>query len=509
MKEFQKGKNVKLFVNGQGFEMLLINLLNNLDIYEVSGKTDIDISSVEFNSKYVKRNSIFIAIQGLNVDGHQFITDAMNKGASCIVVENKKVFDELKDNSKITIIYVDNSKKAMALIANAFYGYPTAKMKLIGVTGTNGKTTSTFLLKSILESAGKKVGLIGTIDYWINDICLPASKTTPESVRLFELFAKMREANVEYVVMEVSSIALFLERVYGLKYDVAAFTNLTQDHLDFHGNFENYFKSKKILFDENLKKDGFAIYNNDDSYGKKIVADFEGKKYSYGLNNSDFTAEILNLSFNGISINIKHDNEIVKVDSDLTGKFNVYNILLAYSISRVLKFDNETIISGIRKVKNVEGRFKKIVSEDGIIGIVDYSHTPDSLKNALETINQIKDNGSKTITIFGCGGNRDQSKRPIMGKIASELSDFVIITSDNPRNENPDKIINDILSGIENKSKIIVEPDRKKAIVKGFEIANKGDVVLVAGKGHENYQEVKGIKKHFDDSEIIYELIKK
>lgn len=489
--------------------MLLQNLLQNLDFYEISGNVDIDISSIEFNSKYIKRNSIFIAIKGLNVDGHQFINDAINKGASCIVVEDKKVFNELKVNSQITVVFVNNSKKAMALISDAFYGYPTSNMKLIGVTGTNGKTTSTFLVKSILETAGKKVGLIGTIDYWINETCVPASKTTPESIRLFELFAKMKEANVEYVVMEVSSIALFLDRVYGLKFDVAAFTNLTQDHLDFHGSFENYFKSKKILFDENLKKDGFAIYNNDDSYGKKIVADFKGKKFSYGLNNSDFTAEILNLSINGITINIKYGNEIVKIDSALTGKFNVYNILLAYSVSKVLKFDDETIISGIQKVNNVEGRFKKIISEDGIIAIVDYSHTPDSLKNALETINQIKDIGSKTITVFGCGGNRDFSKRPIMGKIASELSDVVIVTSDNPRNENPDKIINDILSGIENKSKIIVEPDRKKAIMKGFEIASKGDVVLVAGKGHENYQEIKGEKKHFDDSEIIYELIKK
>jgi UDP-N-acetylmuramoyl-L-alanyl-D-glutamate--2,6-diaminopimelate ligase len=489
--------------------MLLNEMIKNLSVYELFGGDEVEISSIEYDSRFVKTDSLFIAVKGLKVDGHDYINQAIKNGASGIVVEDYKVFSELKNNSATSVIYVDNSSKAMALMANAFYGYPSKDMKMIGITGTNGKTTISYLMKSILESAGKKAGIIGTIGYWIGEEFIPAEKTTPESVKIFEMIKKMRDASIDCVVMEVSSIALSLARVYGLSFDVAAFTNLTQDHLDFHHTFENYFNAKKILFDANLKSDGYAIYNADDSYGKRIVSDYKGKIFSYGLGSADFNAQIAELDFNGLLLNIEYDNVFYKINSGLTGKFNAYNVLTAFAISKSLGIDDDIIIRGIEKVANVEGRFKKIKSDKGFWCIVDYSHTPDSLKNALETIRQIITGNAKVITVFGCGGNRDKTKRPVMGKIASELSDIVIVTSDNPRNESPESIIDDVLSGIDKKNDLYVEIDRKKAISKGISLAEKGDVILVAGKGHETYQEINGHKSHFDDSEIINELIKR
>lgn len=489
--------------------MKLKEMLKSLDKFILSGSDEIEINSIEYDSRQAINGSLFIAMKGLLTDGHKYIEQAVKLGAKCIIVEDAACFDKLKGNENITSIYIESSSKAMALIANAFYGYPANDMTLIGITGTNGKTTTTYIIKSILESAGKKVGIIGTIGYWIGEDFIAAEKTTPESVKIFEMLKNMKDHFVDYVVMEASSIALELDRIYGLKYDVAAFTNLTQDHLDFHNTFEKYFNAKKILFDSNLKPDGIAVYNADDLLGRKIAADFKGKKVSYGLNTADFTANILKLTFDGMTLSIKAGDKLYNIKSDLTGKFNAYNILLSASITRLLGIDDSAIVDGIAKIKNIDGRFTKIKSESGFWCIVDYSHTPDSLKNALETINQILDSSSKVITVFGCGGNRDKTKRPIMGKIAVELSDVVIVTSDNPRFEEPDEIIRNILTGISKNDKIYVEPDRKKAIAKGISLAKKGDVVLVAGKGHETYQDIKGVKNHFDDSEIINEIIKR
>ena len=489
--------------------MRLNEMINNLEVFTRIGTDEMEISSIEFDSRQVKEGSLFIAMKGLKVDGHQYIDQAIKRGAKCIVVEDFNVFTSLKNEKLVDAIYVDSASKAMALLANAFYGYPSNEVKLIGITGTNGKTTTTYILKSILELAGKKVGIIGTIGYWIGNKFIPAEKTTPESVKIFEMMKKMKNESVDYVVMEVSSIALVLDRVYGLKYDIAAFTNLTQDHLDFHQTFEKYFEAKKILFDFNLKTDGTAIYNNDDPYGDRISADFKGRKKSYGLRSGDFVGALHELNFDGMRLSINYDGVSIEIQSELTGKFNAYNILTAFAIAKSLGIDGDSIAGGIKRVTNIDGRFKKIKSDDGFWCIVDYSHTPDSLKNALETVRQILDKNAKVITVFGCGGNRDKTKRPIMGKIASELSDMVVVTSDNPRDEEPDSIINDILSGIDLKKNLYVEVDRKSAIGKGISLAGKGDVILVAGKGHETYQEIKGIKSHFDDSEIINELIKR
>jgi UDP-N-acetylmuramoyl-L-alanyl-D-glutamate--2,6-diaminopimelate ligase len=486
--------------------MQLYDIIKHINFLEIIGNDKIEISSIEYNSRDVKKNSLFVAIKGLHVDGHDYIQKAIDNGAIAIIIDNKCVFDELKKDIKVTLMLTESSVKSMALISNSFYEFPSESMKVIGITGTNGKTTTTYLLKSILETAGKKVGVIGTIGCWIGDNFIPSDKTTPESVKLFEMISTMKKESVEYLIMEVSSIALVLDRVYGLKYDVVVFTNLTQDHLDFHINFENYFKAKKLLFDDCAKPNGVAIYNIDDNYGEKIVKDFLGKKISYGFNNSSYFGTINSLTFDGLKLLIR-ENKIVELESELIGKFNAYNILASYAIAKSVDIEDDSIIEGIKRIKTIPGRFNKIKSDKGFWCIVDYSHTPDSLENAIVTIKQIMNSGSKLITVFGCGGDRDRSKRPIMGNIAKELSDVVVVTSDNPRTEEPMTIIEDILSGMNNRQTTLVNVDRKEAIKVAISLAEKEDVVLVAGKGHENYQEICNKKIHFDDLEIIKELL--
>ena len=486
--------------------MQLCDIIENIDFLEIVGNNKIEISSIEYDSREVKKNSLFAAIKGLHVDGHDYVQKAIDNGAVAIIVDNKYVFDSLKENVNVTLMLAKSSVKNMALVSNAFYGFPSESMTVIGITGTNGKTTTTYLLKSILETAGKKTGVIGTIGCWIGDKFISSNKTTPESVKLFEMISAMKKESVEYLIMEVSSIALVLDRVYGLNYDVAVFTNLTQDHLDFHVNFENYFKAKKHLFDDCTKPNGIAIYNIDDDYGKKIIKDFSGHKVSYGFNDSSYLGTMNSLTFDGLKLLVKK-NKTVILESELTGKFNAYNILASYAIADSLGIADYLIIEGIKKVKTIPGRFNKIKSDKGFWCIVDYSHTPDSLQNAITTTKQILNSGSKLITVFGCGGDRDKSKRPLMGNIAQELSDVVVVTSDNPRTEDPMAIIEDILSGVNNRKTVFVNADRKSAIKEAISLAQKDDVVLVAGKGHEDYQEINNKKIHFDDFEIITELL--
>jgi UDP-N-acetylmuramoyl-L-alanyl-D-glutamate--2,6-diaminopimelate ligase len=490
----------------------LSKILENVKETKVIGSPDIDISGIAYDSRDVKKNHVFVALKGLKVDGHNFITNSIETGARCIVLENEDFLsDEECKTKKIVKVVVKNSAQAMALMANSYYDYPTKNMKVIGITGTNGKTTISYLIKSILELANEKIGLMGTINYRIGSTVVPASKTTPESVKIFNLLDKMRRKSVNSVVMEVSSHSLALNRVYGLDFDVAAFTNLTQDHLDFHKNIDDYFKAKKILFDINLKKTGVGIYNSDDLFGKNIVADFSGEKLSYGLNNADVSGQILDMSFEGMMVRVKYRDNCFDIKSSLTGRFNAYNILTASAVGLSLNINAEIIKGGIEKIKNVSGRFQKIKSKNGFWAIVDYSHTPDSLYNALVTVKQIIEGSdkSKIITVFGCGGNRDKTKRPLMGKIASDMSDKIYVTSDNPRDEEPQSIIEHILEGIKDNTRVVVEMDRKKAIEAALAEAKPGDIVLVAGKGHENYQDIKGIKYHFDDSEIIKEFFAK
>jgi UDP-N-acetylmuramoyl-L-alanyl-D-glutamate--2,6-diaminopimelate ligase len=486
--------------------MILNQILKNLYIYQLIGRHDTYINKIEFDSRRVGQDDVFVAIKGLKSDGHLFINDAIKAGASCIVLDDKSfIKDQTYSEQEITKIIVSDSSQALAQLANAYYKFPGTSMKLIGITGTNGKTTTSYLVKSILEETGEKVGLIGTINYLIGPKVLPALKTTPESLEIFKILNEMRNESVNSVVMEVSSHSLALNRVFNLRYDIAAFTNLTQDHLDFHNNLDSYFRAKKILFDENLKETGTAVYNSDDPYGETIASDFKGLKIPYGLNNTNVTGKILKMDLDGLNLQTIYNNKTFEINSNLTGKFNAYNILAASAIGIALNVDPADIKGGIEKVANVEGRFQKIKSNKGLNIIVDYSHTPDSLYNALTAIKMItsKQKNSRIITVFGCGGNRDKTKRPEMGKIAVEYSDHIFITSDNPRDEEPLTIINDILKGIKNKSKVTIESDRRIAIESALSLAGENDTILIAGKGHERYQEIKGRRNHFDDREIV------
>jgi UDP-N-acetylmuramoyl-L-alanyl-D-glutamate--2,6-diaminopimelate ligase len=486
--------------------MKLEKILQDFTDFKIYGSQASEINKLTYDSRNIQPGDMFFAQKGLKTDGHLFIKNAINSGAKYIVLENPEYLnDEICDLNKVTRIEVVDSSKALALAANAYYDYPTKDMKMIGITGTNGKTTTSYLVKSILEEAGEKTGLVGTINNMIGTESFQTEKTTPESVTLFYLFNRMKKEKVGSIIMEVSSHSLALNRVFGLKYDLAAFTNLTQDHLDFHVNLDDYFRAKKLLFDINLKKNGYAIINNDDPYGRKIIEDYKGTKIFYSLSNGDVSGSIKNLSFSGIELEIKYNNISKIINSPLVGRFNAYNLLTAASIAFGLGIEWEIISRGLEKISNVSGRFHKMQSKKGYYAIVDYSHTPDSLFNALSTIREVlnQQGTGKVITVFGCGGDRDKTKRSQMGEIASKLSNSIIITNDNPRSENPRSIIEGIIEGIEETGNIEIIEDRKFAIEFALENANAGDIILVAGKGHEDYQEINGVKHHFDDSEII------
>jgi UDP-N-acetylmuramoyl-L-alanyl-D-glutamate--2,6-diaminopimelate ligase len=493
--------------------MQLSELLKFIPTVKVVGNSETEIRGIAYDSRVVGAGNLFVAIRGLTIDGHRFVINAIDSGAAGIVVEEDDfVDDDYIIQRGVAKIVVRNSRQSLALFADAFFGFPTKKLRLIGVTGTNGKTTTTYLIKSILEATGEIVGLIGTIDYKIGQESVPAERTTPESLELCELFSEMVAKGVTTIVMEVSSHALALDRVYGFDYDVAVFTNLTLDHLDFHKTFDEYFRAKKILFDRLKKKNAKAIYNVEDLFGKKIIADCSAEKISYGLLSGDVFATTFNLQLNKSDVAVQTNRGRLHIESNLIGRFNVYNILAAVAVGVNLGIENETIKKGIEQVQSVKGRFEQVVSLKGFTAVVDYSHTPDSLQKCLETIRDIvmqTNNGSKAkvITVFGCGGNRDRTKRPEMGRIATELSDVTIVTSDNPRSESPEAIIDEIMAGVTKGATVFREADRRAAIHKGLQIARRGDVVLIAGKGHEDYQEIKGVKYHFDDKEIVEEFI--
>jgi UDP-N-acetylmuramoyl-L-alanyl-D-glutamate--2,6-diaminopimelate ligase len=403
----------------------------------------------------------------------------------------------------------------MAELSNSFYDFPSRKMRITGVTGTNGKTTVTSIINYVLELSGRKTGLIGTNGNIINKKKIETGHTTPESVDLNSLLNEMTEAGVEYVTMEVSSHALELKRVYGIDFDIAVFTNLTPEHLDFHNSIENYFSAKKILFDSipriNRKnKNTYVIYNSDDEYGEKIVSGAEPERISFGFNSALYSVKNLSMSFDGMSFEmlVPFNGEGIdrmEVESTLTGRFNVYNILAATAALKSLGIKYSEIKKSLRSFTAVEGRFNRVKLNNGAIAIIDYSHTPDSLSKAISTIREVlnlNNSGGRIITVFGCGGNRDRQKRPVMGKIATTLSDHSIITSDNPRDEEPMDIIEEIKSGITSDNYSVTE-DREKAIDEAIAMAKTGDVILVAGKGHETYQEIKGVKYHLSDKEIV------
>jgi UDP-N-acetylmuramoyl-L-alanyl-D-glutamate--2,6-diaminopimelate ligase len=470
---------------------------------------DFDINKLCYNSKLVEAGDVFFAIKGFKSDGNKYINDAFKNGAGAVITDQ---FPEIKDPR---ILQVENVRKSMAEISAEFYGNPSLSLKMIGVTGTNGKTTVSNIINYVLETEGKKTGLIGTNGNFINRHFIESSHTTPESVDLNRLLAEMRDAGVEFVTMEVSSHSLSLSRVYGIDFDAAVFTNLTPEHLDFHANMDNYFNSKKILFNSigRINKKGNStsvIYNNDDVFGNRIVSGTESERVSFGFEHSMYSVENLKMDFDSMSFDmlVPLNGEgigNISVTTKLTGRFNVYNILAATAALKAVKIPYTVIAEAIKGFEPVDGRFNQIRLANGATAIIDYSHTPDSLLKAISTIREILDinkSGGKIITVFGCGGNRDKTKRPLMGEIATKYSDHAVVTSDNPRDEEPMQIIEDIKTGIRSDNYSIIE-DRVSAIEHAVKISSKGDVILVAGKGHETYQEIKGVKHHLSDKETV------
>ncbi len=466
---------------------------------------DAEISGVQYDSRKVQRENLFVALKGAGVDGHKFLSSAIANGAKVIVIEDDNAIpDSLCMHTGTVKIVVSNTRKALAQISANYYGNPASKMTMIGVTGTNGKTTTTFLIKQMIEAVSNtKVGLIGTVECAIGNEKFPATHTTPESLELQQLFAQMVKKRCTHCVMEVSSHALHQHRVFGISFKAAVFTNLTQDHLDYHGTMQKYFDAKKILFD-GLSNDAIAVTNADSDYGEKIVEGCKAKVISYSINQlSTVKAENVTVSVNGFSAKINNE----AVTSRLVGRFNVYNFLGAYSVVKGLGLQVSSSVYST--LISAPGRFDQIQSPKGWTAIVDYAHTPDALENCLQTIHDVlpEHRTNTIITIFGAGGDRDKTKRPKMGAIAERLSDVIIVTSDNPRTEDPMKIINDVLEGISDKNKAIVEADRGKAIAKGISLAKSGDIILIAGKGHEDYQVLGKEKIHFSDKEEILKFI--
>jgi UDP-N-acetylmuramoyl-L-alanyl-D-glutamate--2,6-diaminopimelate ligase len=483
--------------------MELTELINSVNAIQVAGEIDRkDVSSICYDSRKVEQNSIFVAIKGANTDGHRFILDAINNGAIAVILEdNDMVPDDVFIHEKKAKILVANSRKALAEISCALYKKPSEKINLIGVTGTNGKTTTTYFIKSILETAGEKTGLIGTITNYIGDKEIKSSLTTPESNDLNELLYRMYKGGCNYAVMEVSSHSLVMNRVYGLNFSSAVFTNITSDHLDFHITFENYLSAKRILFDS-LSSSSFAIYNSDDSQSKKLVENSKASLISYGTSsNSDFVLKNINYDLNGTTFTVEHKGDLFPVSTSLIGKFNAYNACAAFAVGFTSGIKEEKIIKGIKNTKQVPGRFE-VISKGNKKVIIDYSHTADSLEKALHAIKDIVKDSMPVYTVFGCGGNRDKTKRPVMGRIATELSNYVFVTSDNPRFEDPFRIINDIKTGITKDNYTVIE-NREEAISYAIKNSEENAVILVAGKGHENYQEIKGIRNHFSDREVV------
>jgi UDP-N-acetylmuramoyl-L-alanyl-D-glutamate--2,6-diaminopimelate ligase len=482
--------------------MQLFDLIQGLPILQVIGDTECEIENLFFDSRKVVEKSVYIATVGSFVDGHLFINAAIENGAKCIFCES--IPEVLAEG--ITYIQVKNTTKALGKLASNFYKNPSENIKLIGITGTNGKTSTATLLFDVFQNLGFSSALISTVEYRIGNEILPSTHTTPDIVCINEILAKAIENGCEYAFMEVSSHGIHQNRTEGLHFQIAGFTNITRDHLDYHKTFEEYLKTKKRFFDE-LPSSAIAITNIDDKNGNIILQNTKAKKVSYAMKTlADYHGKMLEVDFNGMLLNFNGQ----EFWTTLTGKFNVYNLLLCFAIASELGLSKEEILKSISQLHRVNGRFETIISPSGIVFVVDYAHTPDALENVLDSINDIRTKNERLITVFGCGGDRDHGKRPEMGKIATRKSTLAIITSDNPRTENPNDILKEIEQGVEaqNYSKYTSIPDRKEAIKMAIKFAEPKDIILVAGKGHETYQEINGVKHHFDDKEIIDELLK-
>ena len=480
----------------------LKNILYKVTINAVVGSTSIALNELQFDSRRVTVNDVFIAIKGLDSNGHDYIDIAISQGAIAIICE--KIPNKIINN--VTYVEVDSTKKALAIMASNFYGVPSGNLKLIGITGTNGKTTVATLLYQLFKKAGFKVGLLSTVKIYVNDKEYDTTHTTPDSLSINKFLTEMNTVGVEFCFMEVSSHGIHQSRIEGLQFTGGIFTNLSHDHLDYHNTFAEYRDVKKSFFDK-LPKSAFALINIDDKNGLIMMQNTAAKIHTYALKNyADYRAKILENQFRGLLLKI-NDNEVW---TKLIGNFNAYNLLAIYGTADLLGLEKDEILRLLSELDNVSGRFQYLVSEENITAIVDYAHTPDALKNVLETINSIRTKNEDLITVIGCGGDRDKTKRPKMAHIASVLSTKVIFTSDNPRSEVPEKIIAEMETGVEplNFQKTISIVDRKQAIKTACQLAKPNDIILIAGKGHETYQEVNSNRTEFDDYKIVGEYLK-
>jgi UDP-N-acetylmuramoyl-L-alanyl-D-glutamate--2,6-diaminopimelate ligase len=480
---------------------LLSDILYKADLLQISGSTDLKITSLAFDSREVTTGCLFVAISGLTSDGHNYITQAIEAGAVAVVCQTMP--STLHDH--VSYIHVADSMKALGIIASNFYNNPSNKLTLVGVTGTNGKTTVATLLYKLFQRAGYKCGLVSTVVNQIDDHTIPSKYTTPDAIELNSLFARMVHEGCTHCFMEVSSHAIHQERIAGIRFSGGIFTNLTHDHLDYHKTFKDYLNAKKAFFDK-LDKSSFALTNSDDKNGWVMLQNTNARKLSYSVKNmADYKGKILEDNISGLVMQIDGREVWCK----LVGEFNASNLMAIYGCARELGMENDLALTTISELGSVEGRFDYFTGKDKITGIVDYAHTPDALENVLKTINSTRTSNEKVITVVGCGGNRDAAKRPLMAAIAASMSDSVILTSDNPRFENPETIIMDMKKGLDPvaEKKTLIVQSRLEAIKVAAALAKPGDIILVAGKGHEKYQEIEGVKYPFDDKLVLKEAL--
>ncbi|MGZ2371285.1 UDP-N-acetylmuramoyl-L-alanyl-D-glutamate--2,6-diaminopimelate ligase [Ancylomarina sp. YFZ004] len=478
----------------------ITDLLRSIDILESVGELNIEVNNIHFDSRKVGDGDFFIAQVGTQSDGHDFISKAIEQGANAILCER------LPENiiPNISYIKVENTSKALSTLAHNYFDSPSDQLKLVGVTGTNGKTTIASLLYELFRKLGYKVGLLSTVTNYIDTKEVKSTHTTPDAIQISKLLNEMVEEGCEYCFMEVSSHAVDQHRTRALNFKGGIFTNLTHDHLDYHKTFDAYLRAKKGFFDQ-LAKTSFAITNADDKNGKIILQNTKAHKFSYSTRAfADYRCQTLEKHFNGMLLEM----DGIELWTNFIGDFNAHNLLAVYGTARLLDQSKDEVLMKMSELQSVAGRFESIISPDGIMAIVDYAHTPDALKNVLLTIDQLRTRNETVITVVGAGGDRDKTKRPLMGKVSAEYSDKVILTSDNPRSENPETIITEMREGISanNLRKVLAITDRKEAIRTAIMLAKKDDIILIAGKGHEDYQEIKGVKHHFDDKEIINEI---
>lgn len=481
---------------------VLKDILYKVNLKEIIGLTDIIVSNIQFDSRDVGRGDVFVAVKGSTSDGHDYIDQTIDKGAVAIVLE--RLPENIQEG--VNYIIVENSAEALGIIASNFYDNPSEKLTLVGVTGTNGKSTTVTLLYRLFTKLGYKTGLLSTINNVIGNNIIPSTHTTPDPISLNALLAKMVEEECTYAFMEVSSHAIHQNRIAGLHFAGGIFTNLSHDHLDYHKTFSDYIKAKKAFFDH-LPENAFVLVNKDDANGIVMLQNCVANKNTYSLSSmADYKAKVIENSISGIQLEIDGN----QVYTQLVGKFNAYNILVVYATASLLGMDALEILTVLSGLKSAEGRFDIVQSKGSVTSIIDYAHTPDALKNVLETIREVREGNENIITVIGCGGDRDKAKRPMMAKIACELSDQVVFTSDNPRGEDPLAIIEDMKRGLDPNhfKKYLIISDRAEAIKTACSIASSGDIILIAGKGHEKYQEIKGERFPFDDKEQIENVLK-